>query len=90
MTEIAVPATRLAVGTAATSSAIKRFGKWLGSDRIFPRIPFLMVELLFILVIFVPFLLTIYISVLKFCLPCGVRRMRWNKIGSEMPSSPSA
>jgi multiple sugar transport system permease protein len=65
MTEIAVPATRFAVGTAAMSSALKRFGRWFGSDRIFPRIPFVAVELLFFLVIFVPFLLTIYISVLK-------------------------
>src|SRR6201991_4468765 len=65
MTEIAVPATRLAVGTAGTSSALKRFGRWLVSDRVFPRMPFLVVELLFVLVIFIPFLLTIYISVLK-------------------------
>jgi ABC-type sugar transport system permease subunit len=65
MTEIAAPATRFAVGTAAAPGALRRFGRWLGSDRIFPRIPFLLVELLFVLVIFVPFLLTIYISVLK-------------------------
>ena len=64
-TEIAAPATRFAVGTAAAPGALRRFGRWLGSDRIFPRIPFLLVELLFVLVIFVPFLLTIYISVLK-------------------------
>src|SRR2546423_4978026 len=65
MTEIAAPATRFAVGKPAAPGALGRFGRWLGSDRIFPRIPFLLVELLFILVIFVPFLLTIYISVLK-------------------------
>ena len=65
MMEIAAPATRFTVGTAAAPGALRRFGRWLGSDRIFPRIPFLLVELLFILVIFVPFLLTIYISVLK-------------------------
>src|SRR5262249_55574214 len=65
MTEIAAPATRFAVGTAAAPGALRRFGRWLGSGRLFPRIPFLLVELLFILVIFVPFLLTIYISVLK-------------------------
>ena len=65
MTEIAARATRFAVGTAAAPGALRRFGRWLGSDRIFPRIPFLLVELLFVLVIFVPFLLTIYISVLK-------------------------
>src|SRR5215471_8343169 len=65
MTEIAARATRFAVGTAAAPGALRRFGRWLGSDRMFPRIPFLLVELLFVLVIFVPFLLTIYISVLK-------------------------
>ena len=44
---------------------MRRFGKWLASDRVFPKIPFVLVEGLFILVILVPFILTIYISLLK-------------------------
>ncbi len=46
-------------------SSARRFAKWLASDRVFPKIPFLMVEALFFLVILVPFILTIYISLLK-------------------------
>src|SRR5262249_61389067 len=65
MTEIAAPATRFAVGTAAAPGTLRRFGRWLGSGRIFPRIPFLLVEMLVILVVFVPVLLSFYISVLQ-------------------------
>jgi multiple sugar transport system permease protein len=42
-----------------------RLGRWLGSDRIFPLIPFVLVEGLFILTVLVPFALTIWISLLK-------------------------
>jgi multiple sugar transport system permease protein len=48
-----------------TRSPWQRFGKWLASDRVFPKIPFVLVEALFFLVILVPFVLTIYISLLK-------------------------
>ena len=50
---------------AGTRSPWRRFGKWLASDRVFPKIPFVLVEALFFLVILVPFVLTIYISLLK-------------------------
>jgi len=42
-----------------------RIGRWFGSDRIFPLIPFVLVESLFILTVLVPFALTIWISLLK-------------------------
>jgi len=42
-----------------------RLGRWFGSDRIFPLIPFVLVECLFILTVLVPFALTIWISLLK-------------------------
>jgi multiple sugar transport system permease protein len=42
-----------------------RLARWLGSERVFPRIPYLLVEGLFIVVIFIPFVLTIYISLLR-------------------------
>ncbi len=44
---------------------LKRFGAWLSSERVFRLIPFVLVEGMFILVIFIPFALTIYISLLK-------------------------
>jgi multiple sugar transport system permease protein len=42
-----------------------RPARWLASDRVFPKIPYLLVEGLFIVVIFIPFVLTIYISLLR-------------------------
>src|SRR5262245_3888748 len=50
---------------ASRGAGLLRLGKWLASDRVFPKIPFVLVESLFILVILVPFILTIYISLLK-------------------------
>ena len=61
MAEIAVPHTAVADGR----GVLQRLAKWLGSDRVFPKIPFVLVEALFILVILIPFILTIYISLLK-------------------------
>ena len=61
MAEIAVPHTAVADGR----GGLLRPAKWLGSDRVFPKIPFVLVETLFILVILIPFILTIYISLLK-------------------------
>ena len=55
----------MTVGAPAASSPFERFGKWLASERVFKLIPFVLVEGLFILVILIPFLLTIYISLLK-------------------------
>ncbi len=45
--------------------AFARFGKWLASERIFRLIPFVLVEGLFLITILIPFLLTIWISLLK-------------------------
>ena len=64
MAEISARISDLPAG-AQTGSPARRFVKWLASDRIFPKIPFVMVEALFFLVILVPFILTIYISLLK-------------------------
>jgi len=61
MAEIAVSHT----GGAERRRLLPRLAKWLGSDRVFPRISFVLVEGLFILVILIPFILTIYISLLK-------------------------
>jgi multiple sugar transport system permease protein len=43
----------------------QRLAHWLASDRVFPKIPYVLVEGLFVITIFVPFILTIYISLLK-------------------------
>src|SRR5712672_1695610 len=42
-----------------------RLARWLASERVFRLIPFVLVEALFILIILVPFALTIWISLLK-------------------------
>src|SRR5262245_14756527 len=61
MAEIAVSHT----GGAERRRPLPLLAKWLGSDRVFPKISFVLVEGLFILVILIPFILTIYISLLK-------------------------
>jgi multiple sugar transport system permease protein len=65
MAELSARVSDLAVGSRPSGGGVRRLGKWLASDRIFPKIPFLLVEALFFLVILVPFVLTIYISLLK-------------------------
>ncbi len=65
MVEITARSGGTTVGTPAAGRAFERFGRWLASERVFKNIPFVLVEGLFILVIFIPFLLTIYISLLK-------------------------
>jgi len=52
-------------GAAPAISPLRRFGAWLAQERVFRLIPFVLVEAIFVLVIIVPFLLTIYISFLK-------------------------
>ena len=49
----------------ARHGPIARLGAWLSRERVFRWIPFVLVEGTFILVIIVPFLLTIYISFLR-------------------------
>jgi len=50
---------------AGARGPMSRFAAWLGQERVFRWIPFVLVEGTFILVIIVPFLLTIYISFLR-------------------------
>lgn len=45
--------------------AAGRVGRWLASERVFRLIPFVMVEGLFLLVVLIPFALTVWISLLK-------------------------
>jgi multiple sugar transport system permease protein len=61
MAEIAAPRTAAAEGRGVA----QQLARWLGSDRAFPKIPFVLVQALFALVILIPFVLTIYISLLK-------------------------
>src|SRR5438876_163758 len=65
MADMSVRISDLPAAAPASAGAARRLGKWLASDRIFPKIPFLLVECLFFVVILVPFILTIYISLLK-------------------------
>jgi multiple sugar transport system permease protein len=65
MAEITTRTTGMAVGRQASGRLVERFGKWLASERVFRQIPYVLVEGLFILIIFIPFILTIYISLLK-------------------------
>src|SRR5262245_28957628 len=65
MAEVSARMSDLPAAASASPSLARRFGKWLASDRVFPKIPFILVEAMFVLVILIPFLLTIYISVLK-------------------------
>jgi len=59
--------TNVAIGAADVGRRriYRRLARWLGSDRIFPLIPFVLVECLIILTVLVPFVLTIWISLLK-------------------------
>ncbi len=65
MAEVSARISDLPAPTRASGGVARRLGRWLASDRVFPKIPFLIVEGLFILVILVPFILTIWISLLK-------------------------
>lgn len=56
---------RIASGERRQLGALARLGKWLASERVFRLIPFVLVEGLFIVTILIPFLLTIWISLLK-------------------------
>lgn len=49
----------------AGGSARRRLGDWLAQERVFRLIPFVLVEVVFIFVIIIPFLLMVYISFLK-------------------------
>jgi ABC-type sugar transport system permease subunit len=63
MVEVSTSAVPLA--DAERRSPVSRFARWLASERVFRLIPFVMVEALFILVVLIPFVLTVWISLLK-------------------------
>jgi multiple sugar transport system permease protein len=63
MAEVSTPISGLPLRTRPWRGGTGRFGSWLSSEPVFKRIPF--IEALFLLVIFIPFVLTIYISLLK-------------------------
>jgi multiple sugar transport system permease protein len=65
MAEVGARISDLPAPARASGGVARRLGKWLASDRVFPKIPFWLVEALFILVILIPFILTIWISLLK-------------------------
>lgn len=52
-------------GVAPLGAPWRRLGAWLAQERVFRLLPFVAVEAIFVLVIIVPFLLTVYISFLK-------------------------
>src|SRR5436190_12338386 len=60
-TSIAIPA----AAARRDGTAGHRLARWLASERVFRLIPFLLVEGMFVLIILVPFVLTIWISLLK-------------------------
>ena len=64
MAEAAATAVRGKTGGRA-QGPFARLAVWLGQERVFRWIPFILVEGTFVLVIIVPFLLTIYISLLR-------------------------
>ncbi len=50
---------------APRAGAFARLGAWFAQERVFRLIPFVLVEAMFILIVIVPFILTIYISLLR-------------------------
>ncbi|MBN8920868.1 MAG: sugar ABC transporter permease, partial [Rhizobiales bacterium] len=62
-TTTSIPA--LAESAARPPGATQRLGAWLAQERVFRLIPFVIVEALFVIVVLVPFILTIYISLLR-------------------------
>jgi multiple sugar transport system permease protein len=51
--------------TARHAGPLQRLGAWLSQERVFRWIPFILVEGTFVLIIIIPFLLTVYISFLR-------------------------
>jgi multiple sugar transport system permease protein len=64
MAETTTTVTELPAAEGEKAGGLSRLGAWLSQESVFRLIPFVIVEALFILVIFIPFLLTIYISLL--------------------------
>ncbi len=60
-----VDATMNGAAPRRSNGALSRFGAWLAQERVFRWIPFVLVEGTFILVIIIPFILTVYISFLR-------------------------
>lgn len=56
---------RPGVASPATGGPLARLLAWLAQERVFRLIPFVIVETIFVVVVIVPFVLTVYISFLK-------------------------
>jgi len=71
-------------GVASGPAAAKKggIGKWLASERVFRLIPFVIVEGLFLLVVLIPFILTIYISLLKWRANRPFEQARFEGLGN--------
>ncbi|MBM3526870.1 MAG: sugar ABC transporter permease [Alphaproteobacteria bacterium] len=65
MAQISARAADLPSGRTAGQGAGRGLARWLASDRVFPKIPYVLVEGLIIVTILIPFILTIYISLLR-------------------------
>ena len=67
MDELAVPSGETAPkAVVSTELSLRgRLGRWLGQERVFRLIPFIMVEATFLLFLAIPFITTIYIAFLK-------------------------
>src|SRR5262245_12334303 len=65
MVELTTRPAELPMRTEPRPGVVQRFGAWLAQERVFRLIPFILVEGMFILVIFIPFILTVYISLLR-------------------------
>ena len=64
MTETAAPIADIS-SAKRPGGSLQRASAWFAQERVFKLIPFILVETLFILVILIPFILTIYISLLR-------------------------
>jgi multiple sugar transport system permease protein len=65
MAETTTTITGPAISERERAGIVRRLGAWMAQERVFRLIPFILVETLFILVVFVPFILTVYISLLR-------------------------
>jgi multiple sugar transport system permease protein len=54
-----------AIGGRSKRNNYQRVARWFASESVFSKIPYVLVEGMFILIIFIPFILTIYISLLR-------------------------
>ena len=74
-------ATRLATA-AGVGAARGRLAAWLAQERVFRLIPFVAVEAMFLLLLAVPFVLTVYISLLKWRANRPFEQARFEGLGN--------